>query len=334
MTAEHADDSLPSLREVEAAAAAYAELVHTTPVVTSRQLSDRAGAEVHFKVEALQRGGSHKVRGAAANLMALAGSDRPPAGVVTASSGNHGQAIAAVSRQLGLPCAIVMPDGSNPVKVEAARAQGAEVVTEGVTVYTRESVADRCAIDRGWVRVHADDHAGVAGFGGVALEILEQVPAAGTILVPLGLGALLSGVALTTKALRPDIRVVGVEPAGAGDAYRSMQAGRIIELDAPPDTIADGARALALSPRTFRALTEYVDDVILVDDDLLLEATYLLMTRTKVVIEPTGALSYAGLLGSRHDRPGPAVCVLSGGNADLVDLGRRFDAAGLAGGRG
>lgn len=324
---DNEDAGLPTVEQVHAAAMAARGVVRRTPIVTSRLLTGLAGVDTRFKVEALQRGGSHKLRGAHARLEEVARTDRA-AGVVTASSGNHGQAVAAAAAHHGMGCLLVMPEGSNPLKIAAARAHGAEVFTEGVDVNNREVIADQEAVARRWSRVHADDRAGVAGFGAIGLEVLEQVPDAGTVLVPVGLGALVSGIALTIKALRPQIRVVGVEPAGAADAWESFQAGRIVSLVEPPDTIADGARALSLSPRTFAAITSCVDEIVLVSDDQILRAAYLLMTRAKLVIEPTGALTFAALIESPRDWTGPVVCVLSGGNADLVDLGRRFDAAG------
>lgn len=317
------------LDAVRAAAGRIRVHTHRTPVLRSRLLDERAGREVFLKAELFQIGGSHKARGSFNWFLERRDRDEPrPRGVVTASSGNHGQAVAIAARAFGVPAAVVMPANASAPKVIAVTRYGAKAVQEGVDARNREEVADRVAAEGGYARNHADDPESVAGFGALGLEIVEQLESFDSVVVPVGTAALIAGVAIAVKALRPKVRVIGVEPESAADARASLLSGRVERLSEPPATIADGVRALALPERTFAVLRRLVDEIVVVSEPAIVEATWLLWTRAKVLAEPTGALSYAAACAG--ELPGRrVVCVISGGNADVADLAPRFRAAGL-----
>ncbi|MEO8382320.1 MAG: threonine/serine dehydratase [Acidobacteriota bacterium] len=304
------------LAAIRAAAARILGRIHETPLLPSRSLSERAGVEVRLKCENLQRAGSFKIRGAMNALLQLDDEQRPR-GVVAFSSGNHAQGVALAARILGIPATIVMPENSVASKVEATRAYGAEVVQAGVTAATRDTVAREIAARTGAAVIPPfDDERIIAGAGTVGLEIVEAWPEVTTIITPLGGGGLLSGTALAATSLREDIDVYGVEPALGNDGEQSFHSGHIVEIE-PPKTIADGARTLALGKRNFAIIRERVRDVVSVDDEVLLETVKWAMYRTKLVIEPTGALGIAALLTGKIRPRGPVAIVVSGGNIDF-----------------
>jgi threonine dehydratase len=274
------------------------------------------GAEVRLKCENLQRAGSFKIRGAMNALLQLSEAERRN-GVVAFSSGNHAQGVALAAKLLGIRATIVMPEGSVAAKVEATKGYGAEVVTAGVTSATRDTVAREIAATTGAAVVPPfDDERIIAGAGTAALEILEEWPEVDTIVTPLGGGGLLSGTALAATSVKPGLNVYGVEPRAGNDGEQSFRTGRIVTID-PPKTIADGARTLAIGERNFAIIRERVKDVVSVDDDVLLETVKYAMSRTKLVIEPTGALGIAALLTGAIP-PGQRVAVVvSGGNLDF-----------------
>jgi len=308
-----------ALADVERAAARIAGRVHRTPVITSRLLDRELGCQVVAKAEHLQRVGAFKARGAFNALLAL-DPDRRAAGVLAVSSGNHGQAVALAAAETGGRAVVVMPAGSNPAKVAATRAYGAEVVTAGVTGENREGFAAELAADRGLHLVHPfDDHDVMAGQGTAALELLADAPDLDLVLVPVGGGGLIAGTAAAVKGRSPATRVVGVEPAAAADAQASLRAGRRIPLPAAPATIADGVRSLCVGARPFAVIRSMVDDIVTVTDAELLEALALCWSRTKQLVEPTAALPLAAL------RTGAAAgrrvgVVLTGGNVDAAAL--------------
>jgi threonine dehydratase len=309
-----------SLQSVREAAARIAGRVHRTPLLASKSLSERIGVEVRLKCENLQRAGSFKVRGAMNALLQIPEADRPR-GVVAFSSGNHAQGVALAARTLGMPATIVMPENSVQSKVDATRAYGAEVVTSGVTSATRDTVAREIAEKTGASVVPPfDDERIIAGAGTVGLEIVEEWPEVTTIVTPLGGGGLLSGVAIAATSVNPSIDIFGVEPAAGNDGEQSFRSGRIVTID-PPKTIADGARTLAIGQRNFAIIRERVRDVVSVDDDLLLEVTKWAMYRTKLVIEPTGALGIAALVAGKVRARGAVAIVVSGGNLDFSLMG-------------
>lgn len=238
-------------------------------------------------------------------------------GVVAFSSGNHAQGVALAARILGMPATIVMPEGSVASKVAATEAYGATVVTAGVTSATRDSVAREIAARKGAAIVPPfDDERIIAGAGTVGLEILEEWPEVDTILVPLGGGGLLSGVAIAATSMREGIAVYGIEPRAGNDGEQSFRRGSIVTIE-PPQTIADGARTLAVGQRNFAIIRERVRDIVSVTDDVLLEAVKFAMYRTKLVIEPTGALGIAALLAGLIQPGAKTAIVLSGGNLDF-----------------
>jgi threonine dehydratase len=305
----------PGLDDVRAAAARIRPFIHRTPLLSSRSISEKIGVEVRLKCENLQRAGSFKIRGAMNALLQLSEEQRRR-GVVAFSSGNHAQGVALAARLLEIPATIVMPENSVPMKVAATEGYGATVVTAGVTSATRDTVARELAGKSGASVIPPfDDYRIMAGAGTVGLEIVEEWPEVTTIVTPLGGGGLLSGTALAATSLRPDIDVFGVEPVAGNDGEQSFHSGRIVTID-PPQTIADGARTLAIGERNFAVIRERVRDVVSVDDDLLLEVTKFAIYRTKLLIEPTGALGLAALISGKIKPRGPVAVVISGGNID------------------
>ncbi|MGZ5472910.1 MAG: pyridoxal-phosphate dependent enzyme [Thermoanaerobaculia bacterium] len=300
------------LAAVHSAAERIRPWVHRTPLLSSRSLSERIGVEVRLKCENLQRAGSFKIRGAMNALLQVDGNQRRR-GVVAFSSGNHAQGVALAAKLLGIPATIVMPENSVQSKVEATRAYGAEVVQAGVTSATRDTVAREIAEKSGAAVIPPfDDDRIIAGAGTAALEIVDEWPEATAIITPLGGGGLLSGTAIAAQGRD----VYGVEPAAGNDGEQSFHSGRIVTID-PPKTIADGARTLAIGVRNFAIIRSLVKDVVSVDDDVLLETLKWAMYRTKLVIEPTGALGLAALIAGTVKPRGPVAVVVSGGNLDF-----------------
>ena len=303
------------IADVRAAATRVGPYIHRTPLLPSRSISERAGAEVRLKCENLQRAGSFKVRGAMNALLQLSEDERRR-GVVAFSSGNHAQGVALAAKTLGIQATIVMPENSVASKVAATQAYGASVVQGGVTAATRDTVAREIAERTGAAVIPPfDDERIIAGAGTVGLEIVEEWPEVDAIVVPLGGGGLLSGTALAATSLK-NVDVYGVEPRAGNDGEQSFRSGHIVTID-PPKTIADGARTLAIGERNFAIIRERVRDVVSVDDDVLLEATKYAMYRTKLVIEPTGALGIAAVMSGALRVKGRVAIVVSGGNLDF-----------------
>ncbi|HYI08444.1 MAG TPA: threonine/serine dehydratase [Thermoanaerobaculia bacterium] len=303
------------LAAVRAAAERIRPWIHRTPLLTSRSLSERIGVEIRLKCENLQRAGSFKIRGAMNALLQIDEADRPR-GVVAFSSGNHAQGVALAAKLLGIPATIVMPENSVRSKVDATQAYGAEVVTAGVTSATRDTIAREIAGKNGATVVPPFDHEHIiAGAGTVGLEIVEEWPDVTTIITPLGGGGLLSGTAVGAMSVKP-VELFGVEPAAGNDGEQSFRKGEIVTID-PPQTIADGARTLAIGQRNFAIIRELVRDVVSVDDGVLLDTVKWAMYRTKMVIEPTGALGIAALVTGKIKPKGPVAVVVSGGNLDF-----------------
>jgi threonine dehydratase len=293
---------------------------HRTPVLTSRTVDRLTGSRVFFKCENLQRGGAFKFRGAYNALHHLS-PDQRRAGVVAYSSGNHAQAVALAGGLLGVPVVIVMPSDAPAVKIEATRGYGAEVVLYDRDRDDRESITAQLAHKRGLTAVPPfnDVHV-IAGQGTAAKELIEETGPLDVLLVPCGGGGLLSGSAVAARALSPDARAIGVEPALGDDVTRSFRTGSIQRVDNPA-TIADGARTSAPGDITFPLIQRYVADMLTVEDNELLRAMWYLWERLKTVVEPTGALGAAALLSAKLDARGQRVgVVLSGGNADFKQL--------------
>lgn len=308
--------------DVRAAAGRLAGVARKTPVLTSTALDRRTGARVFFKCESFQRAGAFKFRGAY-NAIALLSETRKKAGVITFSSGNHGQALALAAQLHGVSATVVMPADAPVIKIAATRSYGAEVVFYDRLKEDREAIADRLAAARGFTLIPPFDHPHIiAGQGTAAKELLEEVGALDCLFVPLGGGGLLSGSALAARALVPDCRVVGVEPENGNDGQQSLRGGRIVRI-AVPDTIADGARTTHLGEHTFRIIREHVHDIVTVADAELIDALRYMAERMKIVVEPTGALAAAALLGGGAMFQGKRVGVLvSGGNVDAETFAR------------
>jgi threonine dehydratase len=310
----------PDLPGIRAAAERLRPFIHRTPIVTSRLLDEAAGRRVFLKAECLQRAGSFKTRGAATALQAI-GPDARTAGVVAHSSGNHAQAVALAAKQFGIDAVIVMPEDANRLKVAATIAYGATVVQAGVTAANRAERADEY-VREGRYLVHPfDDWSVIAGQGTLGLEIAEDGPEdIEMVLFPIGGGGLISGSTIALRAQRPDVRIIGVEPAACAAAKASREAGRRITLP-PAQTVADGAR-VSVGEKAWSVISALVDDIVTVDDEEILAAVHFILTRSKLVVEPTGAMTVAALL-SRRFRAGAAVAVLSGGNLDPEVLSHR-----------
>jgi len=306
--------------DVVAAARVLAGTAHRTPVFTSRTVDERTGARVFFKCENLQRGGAFKFRGAYNALHHLT-PDQKARGVVAYSSGNHAQAVALAGRLLDVPVVIVMPADAPPVKIDATRGYGAEVVLYDRSRDDREAMAVELARARGLTAIPPFDHPHiVAGQGTAAKELIEQVGPVDVLLVPCGGGGLLSGSAIAATACSPGVRVIGVEPEAGDDVVRSFRSGTIQSVH-DPVTIADGARTSAPGAVTFPLIMRHVADMLAVDDAALLRTMWYLWERLKLVIEPTGALGAAALLEAKLNARGQRVgVILSGGNADIRQL--------------
>jgi threonine dehydratase len=312
--------TLPTYADIEGAAHRIAGAAHRTPVATSRTVNARCGADVFFKCENLQRAGAFKFRGAYNALSCLTPAQRR-LGVVAFSSGNHAQAIALAGQILDIPRVIVMPSDAPQVKREATLEYGAEVVPYDRMRDDREAIGRALAQDRGLTLIPPYDHADViAGAGTAARELLQDTGSLDLLLVPCGGGGLLSSSALAARALSPDCRVIGVEPAAGDDATRSFRT-RTLQTTHNPATVADGARTPSLGSLTFPLLLAHVSDMTTVDDRALLRTMFFLWERLKIVVEPTGALAAAALLEGAVVARGLRVgVILSGGNVDFAQV--------------
>ncbi len=280
------------------------------------------GAPVYLKCENLQKTGAFKVRGALHRLLTLDEEERDR-GVVTISAGNHAQAVAWAATAAGVTSVVVMPEDASRTKVEASRGYGAEVVLHGdaSAAFRR---AFELAEERGLRFVHPfDDPQVVLGHGSCALEVMEDLPDVATVVVPVGGGGLVSGICAATAAVRPGIRVWGVEPEGAAGMTRSLEAGEAVHLDAV-ETVADGLGAPMAGELNYALVAEHAAGVVTVDDGEIVEAMRLLLERTKLLAEPAGAAGLAALLAGRIplEDDGPVAVILSGGNVDMALLAR------------
>jgi threonine dehydratase len=302
------------LRDVEEAARRLDGVAHRTPVVTSRTLDSRAGAEVFLKPENLQRGGAFKFRGAYNTISSLSEDERAR-GVAAYSSGNHAQAVAIAAGLVGARAVILMPEDAPAAKVEATRGYGAEVVTYDRYTEDREALGRALAEERGMTLVPPYDHPRVmAGQGTVGLELLADAPDLDVLVVPVGGGGLIAGCSTAAKGLRVAIRVVGVEPEAGDDTKRSLAAGERVSL-AVPRTIADGLQATTPGELTFEVNRRLVDEIVTVTDGRLVDAMRFAFDRLKLVVEPSGAAGLAAVLEGAVSARGRRVgIVISGGN--------------------
>jgi threonine dehydratase len=292
-----------------------------TPLVTSRSLSDATGFEVWLKAEVLQRTGSYKLRGPL-NKLALMSQDERDRGVICSSAGNHAQGVALAASLFGAPAVVVMAENATPTKIAATRAYGAEVVLHGSIWDEANELALELAAERGLTYVHPfDDLDLIAGQGTVALEILDDLPDADVIVVPIGGGGLISGIAAAAKSRRPDISIIGVESTGAPAMKLSVDAGRRITLDRV-DCKIDGLTVKRVGENTLEIVRRFVDDIVTLPDEQIFDAVLWTMSRTKLVVEAAAAATVAALLAGRVESPPgvKVVCVLSGGNLNLEQL--------------
>jgi threonine dehydratase len=306
-----------SLTDVRAAAGRLAGVAHRTPVLTSRTLDERVGAQVFLKAENFQRIGAFKFRGAY-NAISKLTPEQLATGVAAYSSGNHAQAVALAARLAGTSAVILMPEDAPPTKVAATRGYGAEVVTYDRYTQDRSALAHELAAERGRPLIPPYDHPDVmAGQGTVALELIEEVGHLGALLVPVGGGGLMAGCATAATLLSPGIRMIGVEPAAGDDHARSLAAGERVEI-AVPRTIADGQAISTPGELTFAVNQRLVEAFELVSDEEIVAAMAFAFERLKIVLEPSGASALAALLAGRiHGLPERVGVVLSGGNVGL-----------------
>ncbi|WDT75898.1 MAG: pyridoxal-phosphate dependent enzyme [Candidatus Manganitrophus sp.] len=312
-----------TFQEIQTAARRLEKNAHRTPVATSDQLNDIVGAEVFCKCENLQRVGAFKFRGAF-NLIGQLSEAQRESGVVAFSSGNHAQAVALVAKRLKIPAVIIMPRDSPAVKLAATRGYGAEVILYDRLKDNREAIAKQLSEKRGLTLVPPFDHPHImAGQGTVALEFLADIPDLDLLVAPIGGGGLISGCSIAAHAMRPALRIVGVEPETANDTFLSLKQGTIISTPLSR-SIADGLLSPAPGRLTFPVMQQHLESVALVTDAEIAEAVRFMLIRMKLLVEPSGAAGVAALMaGKVPDLRGKKVgVVLSGGNVDPIVLAR------------
>lgn len=311
------DEREPGLVDIRAAAERIRGRVRLTPVLRDEQLNEELGADVFFKCENLQRGGAFKLRGAMNAVQSL-GEVEAARGVLTHSSGNHGNALALAARLRGIAACVVMPENSAAVKLDNVRRQGAEVVLSKPGRVAREAKLAELLAQRAMNVVHPyDDYRVICGQGTALLEFVEQAPRLDIVMAPVGGGGLISGTALAVRGLGAPMRVIAAEPEQADDAWRSFRSGERVQVDVT-DTIADGLRT-SLGERNFAIIRRHVDDVVCVSEQAIMRAARLLLERLKILVEPSSAVPVAALLERRLVADGKRVgIILTGGNVDLA----------------
>jgi threonine dehydratase len=302
--------------DIQAAAERIRPIAQRTPVLTSRSFDAEAGLAAFFKCENLQTGGAFKIRGAANFVYSIPKADLGR-GVVAYSSGNHAQAVAIAAQSVGISATLVMPEDAPRSKVEATRARGARIVTYDRFTQDRVALGRQIAAETGATVVPPFDHPWIiAGAGTTAVELMEQASGLDALVVCIGGGGLISGCSIAAKALNPAIRIIGVEPADGNDTYLSLAAGKRIEIP-PPATIADGLRAPMPGEITFPIVQQHVEQIVLVTEDEIRATLKFLLTRLKILVEPSGAVSAAAVFFKKLPPGlGRVGVVLSGGNVD------------------
>lgn len=308
-----------TLVEIQQAAERIRPFAHRTPVLTNESLNQRVGVQVFLKCENMQKVGAFKFRGACNAVFSLS-DEEAKRGVVTHSSGNHAQALALAARLRGIPAYIVMPDNAPQVKKDAVAGYGGQITFCKPTLEARESTMGRIRLETGATVVHPyDNERVIAGQGTAALELLTEIPDLDVVIAPVGGGGLLSGTSIAAKGLKPGIRVIAAEPEMADDAYRSMQAGKIVP-SVNPKTIADGLLT-SLGALTFPIIRQNVEQIVTVSERGIIEAMRFIWERVKIVIEPSAAVAVGVLWEKKIDLSGLKVgVILSGGNVDLNKL--------------
>ncbi|WP_353241696.1 threo-3-hydroxy-L-aspartate ammonia-lyase [Providencia sp.] len=308
---------LPTYRDVEAAAKRIAGFAHKTPVLTSTTANKEFGGELFFKCENFQRMGAFKFRGAF-NALAQFTPEQKKAGVIAFSSGNHAQGVALAAQLLNIPATILMPHDAPAVKVAATQGYGANVVHFDRYTQDREALCKQLAEQQGLTLIPPYDHPHIiAGQGTSAMELFQEVGELDALFVCLGGGGLISGCALAARQLSPSCKVYGVEPLSGNDAQQSFRQGKIVHIDTPK-TIADGAQTQHLGQYTFEIIKNNVDDIFTVTDEQLIDRMKFYAERMKMVVEPTGCLSFAAALAQKAQFQGKRVgIIVSGGNVDI-----------------
>ncbi|EPK8019357.1 threo-3-hydroxy-L-aspartate ammonia-lyase [Providencia huaxiensis] len=308
---------LPTYQDVKAAAQRIAGFAHKTPVLTSTTANKEFGGELFFKCENFQRMGAFKFRGAF-NALSLLSPEQKKAGVIAFSSGNHAQGIALAAQLLHIPATILMPNDAPAVKVAATQGYGATVIRFDRYKEDREVLCQQLATEQGLTIIPPYDHPDIiAGQGTAAKELIEEVGELDALFVCLGGGGLLSGCAIATRELSPNCQIYGVEPLAGNDAQQSFRRGEIVHIDTPK-TIADGAQTQHLGNYTFAVIKNKVDDIFTVTDEQLIDRMKFYAERMKIIVEPTGCLSYAAALAHKELFQGKRVgIIVSGGNVDI-----------------
>ena len=308
-----------SQEDLAEARATILGLVHRTPMFSSNSLSRRTGLTAYLKAENLQKTGSFKPRGAFNKVRHLPRGEARR-GIITASAGNMGQAVAYVAAHEGIPGVVVMPERANASKVAAVREYGAEAIQHGRLWDDAFAYSQQLAIEKGLIYVHPfkDRHV-LAGQGTLALEILEDLPETAAVIIPIGGGGLMAGMAMAIRITKPAVRIIGVEPAGSANMFTSRRQGRCVDLD-EVTTIADGLATKRTDPEVFEIIDELVDELVTVTDEEMLHAIRFLLERAKMLAEPAGAATVAALLAGRAVCPAGStvVAVVSGGNLDVA----------------
>lgn len=309
--------TLPTYQDIEAAAQRIAGIAHKTPVMTSTTVNNEFGAELFFKCENFQRMGAFKFRGALNALSQLTPAQKK-AGVIAFSSGNHAQGIALAAQILKIPATILMPIDSPEVKVAATQGYGAKVIRFDRYTQDREQLCRDLAEKEGLTIIPPYDHVDIiAGQGTAAKELFEEVGELDALFVCLGGGGLLSGCALAARALSPNCKIYGVEPEAGNDAQQSFRSGKIVHIETPK-TIADGAQTQHVGNYTFELIKQNVDDILTVTDAQLVDRMKFYAERMKMIVEPTGCLSFAAALKMKEQLRGKRVgIIISGGNVDI-----------------
>ena len=310
-----------TLADFEAARRHVAPHVYRTPMLTCRSLSEACGFDVRLKAELFQRGGSYKVRGPLNKIARLTGEERAR-GVICSSAGNHAQGVAIAARHYGVRAVVVMAENATRSKIAATKGYGARVVLHGSIWDEANEKALELVETEGLTYIHPfDDPDLIAGQGTVGLEIMDQFPEAEVVVVPIGGGGLISGIAMAVKSVKPGIRVIGVESSGAPAMQRSVESGRCIVLD-EVGCIIDGLRVKRVGDNTCSVVSRFVDEIVTLPDERIFDAVLWLMTRAKLVTEGAAASPVGALLDGLVDSaPGTkTVCVLSGGNLDVEQL--------------
>jgi threonine dehydratase len=309
--------------DIKAAHDRIKDWVNSTPILTSRTLNRLVNASISFKCENFQRAGAFKFRGAYNTISQLTREEKEK-GVIAHSSGNHAQALALAAKLSSIPCVIVMPENSTKVKIDATKGYGAQVVMCGPKLEDRENTTQELIDKHGYTLIHPYDNENIiAGAGTACYELIQEVGELDFVFCPIGGGGLISGTSIAAKGLLPNVKVIGCEPEKANDAYRSFTSGHLVP-NTSIDTIADGLRT-SLSERTFGYIINNVDQIITVTEEEIIDAMRFLWERLKIVVEPSGAVSLAGILTKKIDIENKKVgIIISGGNIDLESFFKQY----------